>query len=986
MKTAWLGFVCAFGLGLSVHPPVARAQNFLELAGLSPDTRYRQLDTPHFRLVFEEGYEPFTRKAAAAFEHAHRVLQPILKWQPRDKTTVLIADNEDAANGFALPSLRVGIVLIATPPDAWFSTSYTDDWIKLLVFHEYTHFLNIDPTNGFAEFLRITFGDVIRPNGLWPMWMLEGLATYFETRTSRLGRGRSPYYEGILRSLVNEGRLDSSHPRALTLDRVNGETPYFPGGEIPYLFGYHLWNQFAKDAGKPNLQKSEEQMGELSIHSSSRIPYFINSHLLSVKGRTWTDYWKRFVNESKARFSRQIQDVRKDGETPYQTVATSDYSIIGGTFSPDGNWVAYTESSLEDRARLILKNLSSGKKYRLEEKLLGAGMTFTPDSRFLVFSALYRMKSYQLYSELFAYDLSNGQIHEISSGLRAKEPSFSPDGRTLAFLRTRKGSQILETAEWVVDQGRPRLKNIRTLVRPADFSILSGPAFNGPGEILYSEQTIGSSQSDLKAVPAKGGSPRVLLADGAMNRYPTAHGGKIHFTSNRSGIENVHFLEGNRSVQLTRSIGGAIFPSFTVTGELHSNLLTSDGYQLVKWTLPASPVKAGSPATPDAPDPIPEALGPSPQLASESLTLRPYSPWETLAPRQWAPIASFSYDQVSGASLSGFLLGFDATGKHQYTLTGAYNTLPRTLDGTLTYTYSGMRPVIDLSLSRNTLTITPTDYRNHLDAVLTLSYPVFWVRSTLRPSLFIFGSRYRVEDTSTGVPIDVPDFQYRNAIVPGIGGALVFSDARKTRLGFTNEIGNDLRLQIESRFNTPQDALGRYLLSWTHHESPGANHVIRTRARWMGTTRASDTALTTSKVAGKDLDSVFDRGTGTTLSQLSFRGYPALSASVRNAGSLGLEYHLPLIRSFRGKSTFPAFIKQTYGFLFADANFAENLLVSGRRYSSILMPAWGLGLGTDTQLLLRAPLRFNLEFQNGTRTEASGESRVFFTIEADSLF
>jgi Tol biopolymer transport system component len=982
----WLGFLCALGIESGGFTPVARAQNFLELAGLSPDTRYKQLETPHFRFVFEDGYEPFTRKAAAAFEHAHTILQPILKWQPRDKTTVLISDNEDAANGFALPSLRVGMVLIATPPDAWFSTSYSEDWIKLLVFHEYTHFLNIDPTNGFMEFMRIAFGDVIRPNGLWPMWMLEGLATYFETRTSRLGRGRSPYYEGILRSLVNEGRLESSHPRAITLDRVNGETPYFPGGEVPYLFGYHLWNQFVKDTGKANLKNSEDQMGELSIHASSRIPYFINDHLSSVKGRTWSEYWKRFVAESKARFSRQIQDIKKSGETPFETVATSDYSVIGGVFSPDGNWVAYTESSLEDRARLILKSLQTGKKYRLEEKLLGAGMAFTPDSRFLVFSALYRMKSYQLYSELFAYDLSNGQIHEISSGLRAKDPAISPDGKTLAFLRTRKGSQTLEVADWTIQQGVPRLKNFRTLVRPQEFSILSGPAFQGSGEILYTEQSLGSGQSDLKSVTLKGGQSRVLLADGAMNRFPAIHGGKIHFISNQSGIENVHVLEGKRSVQLTHCIGGAAFPSFSMSGELHSNLLTSDGYQLVKWVLPASPIKPASFAMPDAPEPIQEALGPSPPLGPESATLLPYSAWSTLAPRQWAPIAAFSYDQVSGASISGFLLGFDATGKHQYTLTGAYNTLPRTVDGAFSYTYSGMRPLIDLSVSRNTLTITPTDYRNHLDAVLTLSYPIFWVRSTLRPSLFVFGSRYRIEQTGTGTPLDVPDFQYRNPIVPGFGGALVFSDARKTRLGFTSEIGNDLRFQIESRFNTSQDLLGRYLFSWTHHESPGANHVIRTRARWMGTTRASDTALTTSKVAGKDLDSVFDRGTGTSLSQLSFRGYPALSANVRHAGSVGIEYHLPLIRSFRGPGTIPAFIKQTHGFLFADANFAEDISVSGRRYSSLLMPAWGLGIGTDTQLLLRAPIRLNVEFQNGTRTEALGESRLFFTLEADSLF
>jgi hypothetical protein len=979
-------FPVLFAFFLALAPLHSRAQSFLELAGLSPDTEYQQMETAHFKLVFEKGYESFTLKAAAAFEHAHSILQPILKWKPRQKTTVLIADNEDAANGFALPSLRVGMVLIATPPDAWFSTSYTEDWIKLLVFHEYTHFLNIDATSGLMEGLRVFFGDVIRPNGLWPAWMLEGLATYFETRTARMGRGRSPYYEGILRSLVNENRLDSSKKEAITLDRVNGEHPYFPGGEIPYLFGYHLWNQFSKDTRNGDRNQSDSKMGELSIHTSSKIPFFINSHLQEVRGRTWSDYWSQFVVETKERMTRQIREIRKAGETPGQVIARSDYSVIGGTFSPDGKWLAYTESSMMDRARLVLKNLATGKKFRLEEKLLGAGMAFTPDSRYLLFSALYRMKSYQLFSELFAYELSSGKIHEMSSGLRAKDPAISPDGRSIAFLRSGKGSQTLEVADWVVDSQGPALKNIRTLVRPRDFSILSGPAFNGNHGVIFSEQTLGSGQSDLKEAPLAGGEVRTLLADGFLNRYPVTYGGKLYFASNRSGIENIHLLQAGKSIPVTQVLGGAIFPSFSKDGLLHANSLNAEGYQLVRFGIP-TPIRIPSPpALPDAPPPIQEALPPSPPVPPGQFSLGAYSPGSSLAPRQWTPLASLAYDPISGGSLSGFLLGFDATGKHQYLVAAGYNTLPATVDASLSYTYSGFRPILDLTASRSTLNITPTDYRDHMNAVLTASYPLFWVRSNLRPSLYAFAARYRIERTSDGTPLDVPDFQYRNPLVPGLGASLVFSDARKTRLGFMNEIGNEVRLQLESRFNTLQDSLGRYLFSWSHFESLGSNHVIQTRTRWIGTTRSSDSALTSSKVAGKSIDSLLDRGTGTALTQLAFRGYPALGASIRQAGSLGLEYHFPLLRSFRGVGTMPAFLKQTHGFFFGDANYVEDVQIGGLRYGSLLMPAWGLGVGTDTQMLLRLPLRFNVEFQRGTRPEVLGESRVFFTIEADSLF
>ena len=96
---------------------------------------------------------------------------------------------------FTAPPLRIGIVLIATPPDVYFSTSYTEDWIKLLVFHEYTHMLNIDATTEWMEALRVLFGDVVRPNSLWPVWMLEGLAVYYETRTS----GTWAWPESLLR-------------------------------------------------------------------------------------------------------------------------------------------------------------------------------------------------------------------------------------------------------------------------------------------------------------------------------------------------------------------------------------------------------------------------------------------------------------------------------------------------------------------------------------------------------------------------------------------------------------------------------------------------------------------------------------------------------------------------------------------------------------------------------------------------------------------
>jgi hypothetical protein len=88
----------------------------METAGLSPATQYKTFETQHFEVSYAEGYFDFAEKAVSHLEHAHEVLSPIFQWQPRGKIHVLIADNEDSANGFASPSLRIGIVLIATHP------------------------------------------------------------------------------------------------------------------------------------------------------------------------------------------------------------------------------------------------------------------------------------------------------------------------------------------------------------------------------------------------------------------------------------------------------------------------------------------------------------------------------------------------------------------------------------------------------------------------------------------------------------------------------------------------------------------------------------------------------------------------------------------------------------------------------------------------------------------------------------------------------
>ena len=959
--------------------------NYLELAGLSPYAHYQTFETEHFKMIYQEGYLDFTEKAAGHLEHIHRLLSPILKWQPRGKTTILVADNNDSANGFTMPALRVGIVLIATPPDAWTSLSYTDDWIKLLVFHEYTHMLNIDATTEWMEALRVVFGDVIRPNGLWPVWMLEGLAVYFETRTSYFGRGRSPYYDAILSAYLNEGRLGTDKNFGMTLDRVNGSFPYFPGGDIAYLFGYHLWNQFAQT-------QSEEKMGEYSLRSSHRVPYFIEGNLENItNGKNWKDYWNSFVTETKSRLGSQIQKIKADGVTPREQLTHAGYSALGGAISPDGNWMAFTQVTQQERQGLFLRNLKTGNERRIDDKMLGVGMGFTPDSRFLIYSSLNTQNTYYTYSDLFSYDLKKDKIKQLTHGLRAKEPAVSPDGKTVTFIQVQKASHTLKSATLDINNDEVVISKIKNLYSRTQFAILGNPSFLDNKTVLYSLQEPGKGYSDLFSVGTDGNTTQLLYHDGKMNRYPIASQGKIYFVSDLTRVENIFELtDAHQARRMTNIITGVAAPFAAPNGDLYSSLMTSNGYEIVRFRKEdLHPFMNNQHLSePSAPTTMKEAvIAPAPLPSPH---LENYSPLGSLAPREWTPLAYLTDGSYSGWTAGGLALGFDSTGKHQYTLLADYNFKPKTLDGAFSYSYYGFRPEITLAASAQTTSIGAdalhTEYQRHFETAVALDFPIFWTYSSLRPRVYGFINWNRLYDMTTQLRVPTGDFEYDQQFVPGLGVSLTFSDAEGSALGFMSERGNDFAIQGENRMNLGEYSVFKYLASYTHYFKIAEHSVMEPRARILGTTHVSNTILGDSFIQGKRTYDITDEGTRISLTGLGVRGYSDVAlgfASAHTIGDVSLDYHFPIRQIFSGlHDTLPAFFNQIHGFVFGETAYVPVTRAAG----SLYLPSYGGGLSLDTTLLIRAPIRFTLEAQNGTNKSLGGDTLLFFSMQSASLF
>ena len=109
-----------------------------------PSLDWKSIESAHFVIHYPSVLEVFARYSLEQAELAHRDLSGLLDWVPEFKTHITVSDFQDSANGWAtiLPTNQMH--LYAYPPAGFGELGDYDDWIRLLVYHEYTHILHMD--------------------------------------------------------------------------------------------------------------------------------------------------------------------------------------------------------------------------------------------------------------------------------------------------------------------------------------------------------------------------------------------------------------------------------------------------------------------------------------------------------------------------------------------------------------------------------------------------------------------------------------------------------------------------------------------------------------------------------------------------------------------------------------------------------------------------------------------------------------------------
>jgi hypothetical protein len=214
-----------------------------------PRLRFRTISTAHFDIHFHQGEELQARRLARIAEDVASLLEPRLG-RPSGRVNVVLVNQSDLPNGWATPVPFNLIEITAAAPGGESMIGNTNDWLRLVFTHEYTHIVHLSRSRGWIGGLRQVFGrmPLLMPNLFTPLWQIEGIATYEETAVTGFGR----IHAGDFRII---GERAASTGAFLAVDQASGGLIGWPSGHAPYVYGGLFHDYLATKYGDDSLMR-----------------------------------------------------------------------------------------------------------------------------------------------------------------------------------------------------------------------------------------------------------------------------------------------------------------------------------------------------------------------------------------------------------------------------------------------------------------------------------------------------------------------------------------------------------------------------------------------------------------------------------------------------------------------------------------------------------------------------------------------------------
>lgn len=976
----------SFALAAALCLGAARATS----AQLPPNEHWRTLRTQHFRVHFTPAIEQEARRAAVNAERAYAELSTELV-PPRGTIDLVVSDNVDYVNGYATPFPSNRIVVYAHPPTDASGLRNYDDWNALVVTHELTHIFHLDRSRGIWRFGQAFFGrnPLLFPNLYEPRWVLEGLAVYYESRLTGVGRLESSEHSMIARAAALANRVP-------TLQELSPGTSRFPGGEVIYVYGSLLFDYLSRTRGPASIREFVER------GAKTPLPFILTVTSRSAFGMSFQTAWRQWRDSLVREVSEQHEVM-----AGWRQLTNAGYVALFPRWLGDSA-LLYAGNKVRETPAAYRVTLS-GRETRLGRRN-GTSPNVVLRDGSLLFSQPEFLDPYHIRNDLYVE--KDGSQTRLTTGARLTAPDARADGEIVA----------------VQDQpGTTRLVRLsrdgRTLVPITSVSLdeqWADPRWSPDGSrIAAVKQNRG--RSEIVILDSNGKVLDSFGATRAINSGPSwsPDGRRIYFSSERSGSPQIYVADVTTFAPTVARISNAATGVFAPEpspdqSELATLLFKADGFHLGVATLSAVSRLAEADTARTSPragcaNCVAIVPGLPPLGASDTSRATNYSPWLSLLPRYWFPVLEST--TTDGTSYGAFTSGFDIVRRHDYTLQILHNSRWDENSAWLWYRYAGFGlPLIDLYASQNFSNANFTLVNGSLRAPFgfaerqkVVSFQATFIRPRFRTyTLASMGAQLEnlaYSTTPDTVLQHLSAFYSKARDYPALIASAGFSNAQRPGVSISPEDG--ISVAVNGRQRWQRGTTGGSTRSvvgvgsaYKALDLPGfAHHVLAIRAAGGLTDDRSPNLFSAGGISGTSLEVFPGFSVGERRRNFGVRGYPTGAEGGTHAYSAAVEYRAPLFAPSRGFRFIPVFVDRTSLSFFGETGRAfcptsadvANGVCRSVDIGNPAMTSAGAELNVDTglQLDVQARIRVGVAFplMNRERLRAS-KAQVYGTFGA----
>jgi dipeptidyl aminopeptidase/acylaminoacyl peptidase len=904
-----------------------------------PRLAFHVLSTPHFRIYYHQGEAAIARRLAGFAETVRTELAARTRLPAPGVTHVVVAGQDDEANGLATPLPYRTIRIATTWPSAAELTGNTDDWLRIVFVHEYTHILQLEQGHGWATAARVLLGrsPIAFPNLCLPLWQIEGFATYWESHLTSGGRLNAGDTAAVVRQRARGG--------AEPLDRVNGGLVDWPGGNATYLEGAWFYDYLASRFG-------EQAVGEVSNVTAGRLPYLSAPAFRRVFHESLGSLWRDSQRRLAASLAPAVPAPRQ--------LTRQGYWVSSPRFLEAESGLLYSSRDA-DGFPAIYAIRDDGRRPRRVAQQFG-GTRLSPGRHEVFFDQIELQDNVALRSDLFAAAFDGSRKWRLTDGERLMEPDVSRDGEWLACVRI-AADGARELTVFAIERGadgRPRLSHERRIGdRAANYG---SPRWSPDGTRLAAERRLPHGPSEVVVVAVSDGAERVVTSTAAGRNTTPAwlpDGSAVAFTSDRIGPEFQVFaadLATGAVFQVTSVTGGASFPDVSPDGgRLIFAGVGPRGYDVFELAVGAG----GWRAHPVAEGPVAASQGAPVDASASALGPARYSPLPTLVPRAWTPLADTAN---GGVRLGAGIAATDVLGRHHYTASALWRLSGSTTadsnsgrpDWSASYVYDRWRPAFFVSASDETSfldmrtargAVVPAELREK-NLSVGFQVPLQKVRHAQLWEAAFDAGRNTLSAQGLGQQRDRDALRLAWAINTGKRYGRSISTEDGVSLAVTSE---QVRVGLGADGNA--DAFTGEARAYIR---PGAGHAVLALRAGYGTS-SGDLSVRRRFYLGGSLPAGPLINFGSDAFRM-LRGFDDSVSGGDHVAVANVEWRQPLFRVERGWGTVPLFVRTVYAAVFADTGNTWYTSFRGADTRTAL----GAEASIDTVLGFQMPLAFTV--------------------------